>query len=260
VFPKFSIRTIRTVLFIHLWPWFTRCLIYTPIVTIRYPHTLSNVQWGTVSPPIENHGLGLPSLSDPILFFLLSVMYSSSHETVFFSSLWPSPISAISSLSFVCVLSSLTFHRHLIRPIHAFLILFTPSSSYWDSPCLSFIWLSPAIFLLVSGLTDQEGMLKANRLSNDSPLSALQFSHLSKEPTLWCGRKSTNDKNCLSMITLSWCHLLHGLKLPEELYKKVVSLSHWLMLVLQVPPGQVDGRKGNSPGGPGPTLGNDKPW
>jgi hypothetical protein len=46
VFPKFSIRTIRTGLFIHLWPWFTRCLIYTPIVTIRYPHTLSNVQWG----------------------------------------------------------------------------------------------------------------------------------------------------------------------------------------------------------------------
>jgi hypothetical protein len=33
-----------------------------------------------------------------------------------FSSLWPSPISAISSLSFVCVLSSLTFHHHLIWP------------------------------------------------------------------------------------------------------------------------------------------------
>jgi hypothetical protein len=48
-----------------------------------------------------------------------------------------------------------------------------------QSPCLSFIWLSPAIFLLVSGLTDQEGMLKANRKSNGFPLSALQFSPLS---------------------------------------------------------------------------------
>jgi hypothetical protein len=133
-----------------------------------------------------------------------------------------------------------------------------------QSPCLFFIWLSQAIFLLVSGLTDQEVMLKASRhpgwMSNGSPLSALQFSHLPKEPTLWCSRKSTKDKNSLSIIILSWCLLLHGLKLPEVLYKEVFSLSHWLMLVLQVSRGQGDGRKDNSPGAPGPTGINAEPW